>query len=402
MKTRRLTALLLILMLAVTLLPAAQAESYLEDEARSMLSLINDFRTGSNAWYWNADNTTWTTMQGLSALTYDSALEEVAKTRAKELSVRFSHDRPDGSKWSTAFPAGNYYKGENIACGFETAQDAFNGFLEENENYAGQGHRRNMLRKEFTRVGLAAFEVNGTIYWVQEFASAFSGGKNGGKAKAGWEQQDGKYYYKQSDGTYAKGWLKVSGKWYYLDETDGAMYTGWLKSDGNRYYFNESSGEMTIGWMKGAQGWYCFDKKGVLQTGWFENDSKWYYADKDGFAQTGWQKIKGKKYHFADSGAMDTGWLKDGKKWYYLSGKGVMQTGWQEIDGDWYYFRSSGEMVTGTVEIDGKQERFSKKGVWQGTSIDDYDTPLGGNDLIFFIRRIHLLLQEINAIASFH
>ena len=69
---------------------------------------------GAASSIWEADDTTKTYVTGLSALTYDYDLEAVAMLRATEISTRFSHTRPDGSKWSTAFPSGNYYKGENI------------------------------------------------------------------------------------------------------------------------------------------------------------------------------------------------------------------------------------------------------------------------------------------------
>ena len=83
---------------------AALADEYDYEAARSMLAYINEFRTGEDAWYWEADNTTKTYVTGLSPLKYDYDLEAVAMLRASEIAVKFSHTRPDGSKWSTAFP----------------------------------------------------------------------------------------------------------------------------------------------------------------------------------------------------------------------------------------------------------------------------------------------------------
>ena len=68
-----LAAVVLILVSA-----AAAAEDW-QNEARSMLTLINEFRTGDNAWYWNRNNRTTTVETGLSGLIYDYQLEEVAK-----------------------------------------------------------------------------------------------------------------------------------------------------------------------------------------------------------------------------------------------------------------------------------------------------------------------------------
>jgi hypothetical protein len=48
---------------------------------------------------------------------------------------------------------------------------ALEGLKETDENYKGQGHRRNMLHDKFTAVGIAHFKYNGWDYWVQEFGS---------------------------------------------------------------------------------------------------------------------------------------------------------------------------------------------------------------------------------------
>lgn len=344
---------------------SASAETDRCADAREMLTMINEFRTGKDAWYWNKDNTTWTTETGLSALQYDYALESVALTRARELAVSFSHTRPNGSPWSSAFPAGNYYRGENIAMGFDTAKEAFEGFQETNENYAGQGHRRNMLRGTFTRIGLAAVEIDGNTYWVQEFASGAVVSAGSG-SETGWTYSGGKYYYKNADGTWATGWLKDGGAWYYLDAA-GAMQTGWQKPDGNWCYFG-ADGSMATGWRQIGGSWYFFDASGVMQTG--------------------WQKLNGSWYHFTASGIMDTGWTKIGDSWYYFGSNGVMETGWRELDGSWYYFRKAGDMATGTENVDGVSQVFGSDGIWQGTEISDYDTPLGDSQVIPGIRFI--------------
>ena len=339
-------------------------------EARSMLKMINEFRTGGNAWYWNADNTTWTTETGLHELAYDKELEKVAQVRAAEIAVSLSHTRPDGTKWSTAFPAGNYYKAENIAAGFTSARDAFNGFLEESESYQGQGHRRNMLKRTLTRIGLAAVEVNGTVYWVQEFAS---GSVRAPLLEPGWKLENGTYYYIRDDGSRATGWLHDNGTWFYLDD-QGVMKTGWVRVSGE---------------------WYYFAKNGTMQTGWQKIDQYWYYFDNNGVMQKDWQKISGKWYFFDDSGVMQKDWEQIKDKWYFFDDSGVMQTGWQKLSGNWFYFRSSGEMVTGRVTIDGQTEIFNTSGVWEGSEISDYDTPLGTQEWVVFLRELVQLPHTI-------
>ena len=61
--------------------------------------------------------------------------------------------------------------GENIAYGYPSAKAVTEGWKETNENYSGQGHRRNMLNPAFNAVGIAGYVHNGTIYWVQAFGN---------------------------------------------------------------------------------------------------------------------------------------------------------------------------------------------------------------------------------------
>ena len=157
------------------------AEYVADSEASSMLTTINSLRTGSDAWYWNEDNKTKTTFSNLAAYKYDVNLAAIAKIRAKELETSFSHTRPDGTDFFTCTVKdanGKEVKtfGENIAAGTNMDADlAFNQWLEANEMYAGQGHRRNMLSPKFTCIGIAAFKSDdGKTYWVQEFGKTLS------------------------------------------------------------------------------------------------------------------------------------------------------------------------------------------------------------------------------------
>ena len=374
------------------LFSAALAEDW-QSEARSMLTLINSLRTGDSAWYWNRNNRTKTVETNLVGFGYDYQLEEVAKLRAAELARSFSHTRPDGSKWSTAFPAGNYYKGENIACGFESAADAFGGFLEENEDYAGQGHRRNMLNRHYTRIGLAAVEVDGTVYWVQEFASGNVVNQASGNGAAGWTLEDGKYYYRNTDGSPASGWLQDGDAWYYLD-TDGMMQTGWIQVNGLWYYLNKD-GAMQTGWMKDGTAWYHMDQNGVMQTGWIKENGRWYNLDQNGAMQTGWIR-DGHNWYFANKkGEMQIGWVQADGKWYHFGRTGAMDTGWVKEQDKWYYCRETGEMVTGRYSVDNQTEVFNEYGVWQYSEINDYDTPLGVNLLSRLIQSIQRYFGEM-------
>ncbi|MCD7748485.1 MAG: hypothetical protein LUH42_00355, partial [Oscillospiraceae bacterium] len=71
------------------------AGAYNQTEARAMLELINQFRTGEDAWVWDEEDEEQIYPEELEALSYDYALEQIAMTRAAELALSFSHTRPD-------------------------------------------------------------------------------------------------------------------------------------------------------------------------------------------------------------------------------------------------------------------------------------------------------------------
>ena len=201
---RALKTFVCILLLAALILPsvgtAANAAgtttldvevTYQQSSASEMLNLINSFRTDASggAWQWdsNGNRVEFNTPGNatLSPLSYDSTLEQVAMLRAAEAAMVWSQDhvRPDGSAWSTAYPAYSS-RGENLAAGQSSVGAAFNALKEESANYNGQGHRRNMLKPDYNAVGIGHVVVNGIHYWAQAFGyvpspnGSFSG-KNG-------------------------------------------------------------------------------------------------------------------------------------------------------------------------------------------------------------------------------
>lgn len=145
--------------------------TYRQTEARTMLAMINSFRTGSDAWQWNENNTEKVQVTGLSELQYDYNLENAAMQRAMELVVGYSHTRPNGESCFSAYTGEYGTYGENIAIGTSnlTANRAFRLWQETDAFYEGQGHRRNMLSDSYNAVGIAHVYYEGCHYWVQEF-----------------------------------------------------------------------------------------------------------------------------------------------------------------------------------------------------------------------------------------
>lgn len=123
-----------------------------------MLNLVNEARAAN----------------GLNELWYSARVHEVSTLRAYELSSYYSHNRPDGSGFYTAFKElGLTYRkvGENIAYGrnmFETAEEVFNAWMD------SPSHRENILNPNYECVafGLCTLKVGKDTYyyWSQEFA----------------------------------------------------------------------------------------------------------------------------------------------------------------------------------------------------------------------------------------
>ena len=156
-----------------SLLTAHVDVEYCYGETESMLKIINEFRTG-DTWYWNSDDTTKTEVTGREALIYDYGLERAAMARAAEIAVYFEHQRPNG-EMCFSVDSSLQIMGENIAAGQRSKEAAFTSWREENEDYANQGHRRNMLSENFSYIGIGCVKSNGVYYWVQEFGVYPSG-----------------------------------------------------------------------------------------------------------------------------------------------------------------------------------------------------------------------------------
>ncbi len=133
---------------------------YGEDEVTNCFNAINSFRTSgtSYTWYWNQDNSTKTILSNLSTFELNQDLCRVAELRAKELLKNFSHTRPNGQNCFTAYSDAGVSlsaRGECIAAGYSTGASVTTGWREDNERYAGQGHRRILLASDATKVGIA-------------------------------------------------------------------------------------------------------------------------------------------------------------------------------------------------------------------------------------------------------
>jgi len=128
--------------------PAAKTPSQ-SDFGMEVIRLVNEERAKVN----------------LPPLVYDEALLPVAELRAQEASRKFSHTRPNGEPWSTAFTDMGVFghRGENLAYGQKNPKRVVAAWM------ASKGHRANILNERYTSLAVGVFKKGSTIYWAQAF-----------------------------------------------------------------------------------------------------------------------------------------------------------------------------------------------------------------------------------------
>ena len=160
---------------AADIIPVNISVKYGQTEARTIFDMINEMRTNPyDTWCWDAYDNEKIPCPNLEELKYDYDLERVAMKRAAEIALSYEHERPMGGKVWDIYNEENIKwlaAGENISVGHTTAAEANLGWREDNEPYAGQGHRRNMLSSDYNCVGIGHVYYNGVHYWVEVFAN---------------------------------------------------------------------------------------------------------------------------------------------------------------------------------------------------------------------------------------
>lgn len=126
-----------------------EAERARADELRAMaveaLELVNAQRASA----------------GLPALVWDEDLEACAQVRAIEIASSFSHTRPNGTDWYTV--NSDLMWGENLAKGYKNASSLVTAWMN------SPTHAANILDGTYVTCSIAVYEVNGKLYFAQEF-----------------------------------------------------------------------------------------------------------------------------------------------------------------------------------------------------------------------------------------
>ena len=180
---------------------------------------------------------------GLEPLRVVTYLNDCANVRARELIVKWDHDRPDGEKFSTVVSrelVPYSYIAENIAAGYSTPEDTFQQWKESAPHWAA------ILNPDVDYIGIGVtYDENSQWkwYWTQIFVD----------------------YNKELEGAYMPAWNRVvpqsvgdltgDGRLNSFDYILLARYAVYKKDPDHRMYLNElqlesadvfADGEITI------------------------------------------------------------------------------------------------------------------------------------------------------------
>ncbi len=129
------------------------ASSQYEDYINEVFKIVNQERAAN----------------GVEPLRLNSDLCKAAAVRSQEINTLFEHTRPDGTDCYTVLEEMNIQylgMGENIAAGASTPESVMKNWMN------STGHRANILRSDFTDIGIGVVYIPGSYYgwyWTQIF-----------------------------------------------------------------------------------------------------------------------------------------------------------------------------------------------------------------------------------------
>ncbi len=105
---------------------------------------------------------------GLAPVTVAADLQKASAIRAQEASVKFAHQRPDGSSVKTVLNGASYsWFGENLAVSrVMDAQKMVRAWM------GSPTHRANILNGHYTQISVSCIQgSDGHYYWAMELSS---------------------------------------------------------------------------------------------------------------------------------------------------------------------------------------------------------------------------------------
>ncbi|MBR1470617.1 MAG: CAP domain-containing protein [Lachnospiraceae bacterium] len=99
----------------------------------------------------------------LGKLTWSEGLEAAADIRAREIASYMSHERPDGTKFTTAIADSKGNFTEIFASGEGTPEDVVDYWMKDGS------YRKTILSDDNEKVGIGYYNVNGRTFWIGIF-----------------------------------------------------------------------------------------------------------------------------------------------------------------------------------------------------------------------------------------
>ncbi len=197
---------------------------------------------------------------------------------------------------------------------------------------------------------------------------------NASSGKAGWQFNNGYWYYFDEIGKPANGWIGS----YYFEH--GKMLTNAFITDnnsGNTYYVGPNGYYIT-------NGWYYTKASDVTSYDVYHHYG-WIYVDSNGVvSENTWEYINGNWYYFVGYALCDWGqYTIDGTDYWFdengvcLNPYGTVSfCGWTYLNGEWYYFKEDGTCIKDTkAVINGVTYYFTSSGImYSDTVVRDYIT----------------------------
>lgn len=178
---------------------------------------------------------------GLQPYKYDLRLEKAAMVRAKEIAVKFSHERPDGTSCGTAVTqagAGSPTD-ENIGMGTSSAAEVMKAWMD------SLGHKIAILSKNNTHIGVGYYKG----HWVQTFSDnpdkkcTFTIDANGGVFSDGTSIKLFTFPFKQAHISLYDAFP--------MPTRNGYKFDGWLTEYNEKYHYMTATNneKLTATWI---------------------------------------------------------------------------------------------------------------------------------------------------------
>jgi len=157
-------------------------------------------------------------------------------------------------------------------------------------------------------------------------------------------------------------WMNSSGRWWYKWSDGSYAKSEWLELGGIKYYF-DASGYLHSGWLGLGEDWYYISSNGAYKSRWITSGGTWYYLNDDcKMAKGEWRD----GYYLSSNGAWSYkgigSWYQNKTGWWYEDSKGWYPVSqWAKINGKWYYFDANGYMMADTT-VDGC--KLGSDGAW--------------------------------------